>query len=521
MPQANDVRELRRLREQEFALLDELNKRAADDPLKGFEPHEKQKEFIDAVLTGPFSENWFFAANRSGKSDAGAYCGASLARFGDPNARYVGGKGSSVQVRDRATSGWVSALDFPTSRDTIQPKYFDNGFVPPGSSHKPFIPEREIEEWRVADQILKLKNGSIIGFKSADSGRAKYQAAEKDWVQMDEEHPEEIYKEITIRVGTRRLRIFTTATILPPIGQLGGVSWTFPKIIQPWLDGLLPNIGIYNASIYDNPHIPREEIERLEAVFPEGTIDNRIRLKGELLPGISGSRAYPAFNRQLNVKEQPELHPRRPILLTFDFNVDPMACLVSQFETMYGGRRLLRTFRELILEGSADIASMIDLFKYHYPRHGSEIWLYGDATGQNRRVAANQEGTKSYFTLIQNELRGYGSPIRVKVPSSNPGVPDRLNAVNKLLRDENAEIRWIIDPSCTELIQDLEGVLRDARGGIKKVTNIKDPYFRRTHTSDAAGYLIAKEEPVKLYTQEKKQTTKLKQPSYGSHTSIR
>src|SRR3990167_8005779 len=98
--------------ERAISLLQEWQERKKTDPLLNFEPHSKQKPFIDAVLAGDNDENWFLAANRSGKSDAGAYCGATLARFGDqsPDVRFVGGAGSSVEVRDRATSGWVVAL---------------------------------------------------------------------------------------------------------------------------------------------------------------------------------------------------------------------------------------------------------------------------------------------------------------------------------------------------------------------------------------------------------------------------
>jgi hypothetical protein len=39
-------------------------------------------------------------------------------------------------------------------------------------------------------------------------------------------------------------------------------------------------------------------------------------------------------------------------------------------------------------------------------------------------------------------------------------------------------------------------VLRDGRGGIYKSRNRRDPYFRRTHTSDALGYFLSMEEPV-------------------------
>ena len=89
------VSELRRLQEQELVLLHELAQRSENDPLKKFVPHPKQKEFINACLEGPKQENWMFAANRAGKTDSGAYVGATLARFGDqsPDVKWVGGKG--------------------------------------------------------------------------------------------------------------------------------------------------------------------------------------------------------------------------------------------------------------------------------------------------------------------------------------------------------------------------------------------------------------------------------------------
>jgi len=505
---------LREKQEEELLLLSELAARSAADPLRRFEPHAKQKDFINACLEGPIDENWMFAANRAGKSDAGAIVGATLARFGDqsPNVRYVGGKGCNIQIRDRSTAGWVSSLDFPTSRDGLEPKYFDNGFVPPGASHEPFIPKREIAEWRISDRVLKLKNGSIIGFKSADSGRAKYQAVERDWIHIDEEHPQDIYKEISIRVGGRRFRKIGTATLLPPPGQKGGVSWMFNEIVKPWLKGELKYIQIFTAAIYDNPHIPREEIEKLEALYPEGSVDRRIRLYGELIPGMAGSRAYGAFDARINVRQQPEITLRRPLCWIWDFNVDPMVSLIGQRERLPNAKSLFRIYHELIIEGGASIPEMCEMFYQYHPRHGSDIWLYGDATSKGR---SRQTG-KSDYTLILNEMRRYGVPIRMKVPEHNPPIPDRINAVNRVMRDEDAECRLEIDPSCNELIADLEGVLRDARGGIKKTYDSKDPYFRRTHTSDALGYWIHYDEPVQQITRE---TTVprvvIKPPSYG------
>jgi phage terminase large subunit-like protein len=503
--------------EEKALLSGELLRRRQGDPLTLFDLFSPQREFVTDILSKRYKEYYYIGANRSGKSDAGAVAGATLARFGyrgtpqEQNVRFVGGTRpqegrSSISVRDFATSGWVSALDFPISRDTIQPKYFDNGFTPPNATHEPFIPKHEIHSWRVSDGILKLKNGSIIGFKSADSGRTKYQGAEKDWIHFDEEHPKSIYDEALIRVGKNPLHIFTTCTLLPPEGMVGGVTWIFNEIVKPWKRGMLENAEIYNASIYDNPHIPRSEIEFLESKYPEGSDQRRIRLNGELIGGIGGSRIYSGFHSQLNVKPQKEVATRRPLAWIWDFNVEPMVSLIGQ-----RNGPIFRVFQELILE-EANIPEMCNYFRRVHPVHQAPIWLYGDATGQARSAQTK----KTSYQIILNEMAQYPVPLFMKVPEKNPGVTDRVNAVNVACSGPQGQLNLEIDPDCDELITDLEQVLGDGKQGIKKTFNKKDPYFKRTHTSDALGYWIAFEAPVanKKWDEQAPRSVKMPRPSY-------
>ena len=481
----------RKNKEEEFMLLSERQRRQEEDPLHGFVPHSKQRVFLNNVLQRKFKENYYLGANRSGKSDAGCYVGASLARFGDQSdkVKWVRGKDSSVSIRDRATSGWVVSLDFPSSRDIVQPKYFDNGFIPPGATHEPFIPRRELKKngWRVSDQILQLKNGSIVGFKSADSGRLKFQGTEKDWVHFDEEPPMSIYEETVIRVGSRPLNLFFTCTLLPPEGQIGGITWLYSEKVKPWQQGLMEDIGVVSASIYDNPHIASQEVERLESIFPEGSVQRRIRLNGELIPGLSGARIYSGFDFKLNVRGQSDIASRRPLCWIWDFNVEPMVSLIGQRE-----KGLFRVFRELILQ-EGNIQEMCDYFKRVHPSHLAEIWIYGDASGKDR----SHQTKKSSYNLILNNMIDYPTPMKMKVPESNPSISDRINAVNRICKDEHGEVQLEVDPKCTELVEDFEQVISDGREGIKKTFNRKDPYYKRTHTSDALGYWIAQEAPIR------------------------
>lgn len=170
-----------------------------------------------------------------------------------------------------------------------------------------------------------------------------------------------------------------------------------------------------------------------------------------------------------------------------------------------------RIHRELILE-EGSIPDMCQLFWSTFPEHQAPIRLYGDATGQKRTAQTNNT---DYF-IIRNEMKSYGVPLEMQVPEANPSVPDRVNSVNRLLRDETGQVRLVIDTSCQELASDLEGVLRDNRGGILKINNRKDPYFRRTHTSDALGYWTNRCEPVRLAESAQRKAVHIARPQYGT-----
>ena len=278
--------EQERERLEELLLLrEEALARQENDPWWVWEPTPRQIPFIHDILTGVTTEGWMFAANRSGKTDAAAFMAASLARFGGACPRY---ETHHPDVPDGPTAGWVISVTHNNSIEVVQPKIFNNGLgKDPG--HAPFIPEREIAGWNVTHQILTLKNGSSIGFKSAEGGALKIAGAAKDWILFDEEPPLPVYNEAVIRVAAgKRLLVFGACTLLPPEGQAGGVSWMFDAKIKPWQQGKNPDCRIYTSSIYDNPHLPIAEIRRLEAIYPEGTVSRRIRLDGELIPGLSG-----------------------------------------------------------------------------------------------------------------------------------------------------------------------------------------------------------------------------------------
>ena len=83
---------------------------------------------------------------------------------------------------------------------------------------------------------------------------------------------------------------------------------------------------------------------------------------------------------------------------------------------------------------------------------------------------------------------GYRS-IDYRVPKSNPLVRDRVLLVNSKLHSASGETSLHVSRRCSELIADFEEV--SYKPGSTLIDKERNP--RRTHLSDALGYLIWQE----------------------------
>ncbi len=494
-----------------------LQSRWENDPLRHWKPSPKQQMFLDCKKP----EAALLGANRSGKSDPLAVIGSSLARFGNPNPRFAYSSGGKLAIADRAVSIWYIGLTEKLIKEGIQPKIVTTAYTA-AETHPAFIPPVEIEGWNINDQTWRLKNGSLVTFKSADAGRDVFQSAARDAVLFDEICDWEVYKEATFRVagGQRRLLIRLAATLLPPLGQAGGVSWYFPQKIKPWWASgnkeNTPNdqnpdryLDIFTMGMAENPAISREEIARLRDMFPPDSPEARIRIDGELLQTVGGSICYAAYNPQ--VHRDPKVTPsnldyRFPLCLMVDFNVTPCVWEIGQHLD-----NCWFIFDEIRMD-NANIPAMVAEFRSRYPHHGAAVRIYGDWSGR----AKSPQSSHSNYYLMQEALKGYPAPIELRVPTTgNPPVRDRINAMNRQLMGIDGRVGVVIGPQCVELDADFCEVLRDPNGGILKSKNPDNPYFMRTHASDAVGYAVAYENPVPVFTSvDRRSVRSIPQPGY-------
>jgi phage terminase large subunit-like protein len=240
------------LETQTFDLINELTTQLHDtqEDISKYKPFPHQLRFHKSKL----KHRWFIGGNRSGKTTAGAIEAIWTATGWHPYRQ------SPVP-----NSGWIVSIDFPNSRDVAQPKVFD------------FLPKWMIAEWNKSDQILKLTNGSIIGFKSCDSGFEKFQGADKDWIWFDEEPAEKVYKECIIRLKAgRSLQMWGTMT------PLHGLSWTYDQIYKSARD----DIKVVTATIFDNKALSKSEIAAVTESLTDYEQEARLQGNYTILAGI-------------------------------------------------------------------------------------------------------------------------------------------------------------------------------------------------------------------------------------------
>jgi hypothetical protein len=220
----------------------------------------------------------------------------------------------------------------------------------------------------------------------------------------------------------------------------------------------------------------------------------RQEVLGEYLD-MYGGAVYHAFDAQRN-RAPASYNPRLPLVWSLDFNVNPMASIIAQCEEAYGHKRV-HVLQEIVLHNS-HTAEMCRAFLRRTAQWADDapgpltVHVYGDATGGAHSASSGGDSNWSIIEKIFAAKSEYKPVYRYQ--KRNPSVIDRVNAVNGLLRsfaethEHFQNTRVLIDPSCTELMTDLETVAwkTDAHGNTVPELDKSDP--RRTHVSDAFGY---------------------------------
>ena len=253
-----------------------------------------------------------------------------------------------------------------------------------------------------------------------------------------------------------------------------GYDWVYERFVATPVDGYETVV----ASPFENrfllDRIP-DYYERLKSSYDERFYKQEAL--GAYL-NLHAGRVYQAFEREGNVAEA-EVDRGRPLLWALDFNVDPMCSVVAQVSD-----EQVTVLDEIVLS-RASTHDACEEFGERFRGHAAGLLVYADATGARLQTSGTTD-----LEILKKFFRGeaYGE-VKYRIPKSNPAVRERVMLMNAKLQSASGERRLKVHPRCKELIKDFEQVTYKENSLI--VDKDRDP--RRTHLSDALGYLVWQE----------------------------
>ncbi len=254
-----------------------------------------------------------------------------------------------------------------------------------------------------------------------------------------------------------------------------GYNWLYDEFENKDGKNITDKAALFRAKTKENIFLPEGYYESLLEEY--GGIDNplaRQELFGEFVNLQSGS-IYWAFDRKNHVKPcKDKMNRSFPVYVGQDFNVDNMEGIYVQYID-----GVFYCYQENILDhynantDSAATQICSDLIPKYRPI------VIPDSTGKARKTSSSG---KTDFEILRN----YGLTVE---DTTNPFIRDRQNTLNMRLKQN----RIVIDPSCKELIKEMETLANRDKEGDK------------AHVSVALGYVTWRLDPIKR--QKKKQRT--------------
>lgn len=188
-----------------------------------------------------------------------------------------------------------------------------------------------------------------------------------------------------------------------------------------------------------------------------------------------------------------DYNPDCDLIFCFDFNVSPGVAAICQEQVLPNGMMGTAFIGEVWIPRFSNTQMVCDRLINDWCHHAGKVRIYGDATG-GYGSSAQLQGND--WEIVQRTLaKEFAGRMSLHVSRSNPSERSRINAVNSRIRTMDGGIKLMVNPiSCKHLTKDFRQVmlLLGGRGQIDKRTALD-----LTHISDAAGYYIAKEFPVR------------------------
>ena len=304
----------------------EISKRNKEDKLKNYNKasdgrrtvHKKQVAFHKCKKRCRF----VFGGNRSGKTECGAAETVYLARgihpYRENRKRSQREHFQCEHSQCEDVFGWVVSVSQQVQRDVAQKKilaYLHPSYI---ADITMLSGKKDNPQSGVIDQIF-VKNAfggiSVIGFKSCDQSREKFQGASLDFVWFDEEPPKDIYDECRMRLLDKCGELFCTMT------PLKGLTYIYDEIYLNSLNN--PEVWHIFMEWADNPFLNKKEVALLESSMPGDMLESRKYGRFYKAQGL----VYSEFEENFHVIQPFDIDPSWQDNISIDPGLNnPLSC---------------------------------------------------------------------------------------------------------------------------------------------------------------------------------------------------
>lgn len=245
-----------------------------------------------------------------------------------------------------------------------------------------------------------------------------------------------------------------------------------------FFDNQPENVTVCHSTYKDNFFLSEEDKQQLEALKLRNELYYNVYCLGHWGIVVKDDKFMYAFNSDKHIIESYTPNPHLPILVSFDFNVSPMTCVIAQQISM----EKTVIFDEMKIGKDGSTEELSEQVKAKYMKWLYNIDITGDATGRNREKAL--KGNINQYQVIKHVLEL--NDRNILTPSKNMELKDSRVLCNSVLM----HAPLLITRNCKETINDVVYAAVKINPMTKKLDVIKTNEQGR-HFFDNYRYVIA------------------------------
>ena len=334
--------------------------------------------------------------------------------------------------------------------------------------------------WSDRKTKLTLANGSTIRFKTV-SNWENFRSTEFTWIELEEASliDEKTFKELSARLreATKDIWVNPYKSIFLHTNPQGTRGWIYKLFSNPKTK--IKGYRAVTAPTTENTYLPKTYVDNLMEMYSAEEVE-------ELIMGLDVNRdntiAFPDFSMQYNVSDDLKFDRNSTLILTCDFNYNPMCWYVVQ--EINGEWHILKE----LIENNVTTKEMCKIITPVIDSYGvRKFTLMGDSHGKDKKTNGSD------YSVMLAHFSDAGYDVTLRVQKSNPLIKERLAVLRGLIKNAKGERRLKVSSSCKWLLYNFDECKNQlSNGGLKLPTDneIQQDDDKRylIHPIDAISY---------------------------------